>query len=76
MDIEAPSASNREGIAQSDEPAETLSTNGIFSLANILSENHESIEHPGVRDKPEGGWDEEPVENTAAEGFCIECEGA
>ncbi|KAJ7872044.1 hypothetical protein B0H13DRAFT_2059711 [Mycena leptocephala] len=46
-----------------------------FSLNNILSENHENIEHPGINGVSVGGWDEEeasakPVE----EGTCIECE--
>ncbi|KAJ7098738.1 hypothetical protein B0H15DRAFT_945245 [Mycena belliarum] len=46
-----------------------------LSLSNILGENHESLEHPGINGVPIGGWDEEegpakPVE----EGTCIECE--
>jgi len=50
--------------------------NGTFSLENVLS-NPENLEHPKYReeDKPQGGWDEEGVEQSAAEGFCIECEG-
>ncbi|KAJ7693870.1 hypothetical protein B0H17DRAFT_1058526 [Mycena rosella] len=46
-----------------------------LSLSNILGENHESLEHPGLNGAPAGGWDEEdgpakPIE----EGTCIECE--
>ncbi|KAJ7126437.1 hypothetical protein C8R43DRAFT_1028956 [Mycena crocata] len=46
-----------------------------LSLSNILGENHENLEHPGINGVPIGGWDEEegpakPVE----EGVCIECE--
>ena len=47
-----------------------------FSLENILGD-HENLEHPKYReeDKPVGGWDEETIEKSAADGFCIECEG-
>ena len=51
--------------------------NGTFSLENILSANHERLEHPKYReeDKPPGGWDEEIVEKPTEEGYCVECEG-
>ncbi|TFK43820.1 hypothetical protein BDQ12DRAFT_196450 [Crucibulum laeve] len=49
---------------------------GTFSLENILSENHDTIEHPNVDSAtPAEGWDEEEVaEKPAVEGFCVECE--
>lgn len=47
--------------------------NGAFSLENILGEHHENLEHPKFR--KELLEDSEPLENVAAEGFCIECEG-
>ncbi|KAL6309843.1 hypothetical protein BKA93DRAFT_287175 [Sparassis latifolia] len=45
-----------------------------FSLATILSDDHDNIEHPNAKDAPEGSWDEEHHEETAAQGFCVECE--
>ncbi|EGO02108.1 hypothetical protein SERLA73DRAFT_104408 [Serpula lacrymans var. lacrymans S7.3] len=49
-----------------------------FSLENILGENHESLEHPGLKQQegitPLGGWDEESAEKPVQEGFCVECE--
>ncbi|KAJ6451499.1 hypothetical protein C8R47DRAFT_1170128 [Mycena vitilis] len=45
-----------------------------FSLNNILSENHEHIEHPGTNGVPVGGWDEEEAPKPVAEGNCVECE--
>ena len=50
-----------------------------FSLENILGQDHESIEHPSATDEPQTaaeGWDEEAAQEHAAQGFCIECEGA
>ncbi|KAJ6616236.1 hypothetical protein B0H10DRAFT_1406666 [Mycena sp. CBHHK59/15] len=46
-----------------------------LSLSNILGENHESLEHPGINGVPVRRWDEEeapakPVED----GSCVECE--
>ncbi|KAF9236230.1 hypothetical protein BU15DRAFT_50382 [Melanogaster broomeanus] len=59
-------------------PAESGST---FSLENILGDNHEALEHPGLKqqelDAPTTaaqGWDEESANRPAAEGFCVECE--
>jgi hypothetical protein len=49
---------------------------GAFSLATILNEENDQLEHPDFKDRPEGGWDEEGKDTQAAEGFCIECEGA
>lgn len=46
-----------------------------FSLDNILSGDHDSLEHPTAKDAPEGGWDEESSEGVASQGFCVECEG-
>ncbi|KAF9450676.1 hypothetical protein P691DRAFT_664810 [Macrolepiota fuliginosa MF-IS2] len=49
-----------------------------FSLENILSNNHDAIEHPtgtsGVTSTPAEGWDEEDTEKPPVEGYCIECE--
>ena len=45
----------------------------LFSLENILGDDHEKLEHPDVR--PEG-WDEEDAEREAEHGYCVECEGA
>jgi hypothetical protein len=45
----------------------------LFSLENILGDNHEKLEHPDVR--PEG-WDEEDAKREVAHGYCVECEGA
>jgi len=56
-------------------------TNGhtVFSLENILSDNHDSIEHPTVPSDvmtvSTGGWDEEDIDRPPVEGYCIECEG-
>ncbi|KAJ3572261.1 hypothetical protein NP233_g3203 [Leucocoprinus birnbaumii] len=55
-------------------------TNGhaVFSLENILGDNHDAIEHPtvtgDVASTPAGGWDEEDAERPPVEGYCIECE--
>ncbi|KAI0065731.1 hypothetical protein BV25DRAFT_1797799 [Artomyces pyxidatus] len=55
---------------------DTPSQNGVFSLQNILSRDHdEHLAHPDIRpDIPAEGWDEEVVEHGAVNGFCIECE--
>ena len=45
----------------------------LYSLENILGNDHEKLEHPDVR--PEG-WDEEGAEREAEHGYCVECEGA
>lgn len=51
-----------------------------FSLENILSDNHDTIEHPtvtgDVASTAAEGWDEEDTEKPPVEGYCIECEGA
>lgn len=51
----------------------------VFSLENILGDNHDAIEHPtvtgDVASTPAGGWDEEDTERPLIEGYCIECEG-
>jgi len=52
-------------------------TNGKFSLENILSEHHDTVEVPEPRSStPAGGWDQEDASKTVAQGYCIECEGA
>ncbi|KAH7923662.1 hypothetical protein BV22DRAFT_1036079 [Leucogyrophana mollusca] len=67
-------------VAIDDGEKPTQSQSGsTFSLQNILGENHESLEHPGLKqqelDFPAGeGWDEEDANKPAAEGFCVECE--
>ncbi|KAF9021536.1 hypothetical protein BDZ89DRAFT_1071382, partial [Hymenopellis radicata] len=48
----------------------TATTNSKFSLENILSDEHESVEHPKAAD----GWEEEIPEKAPVEGYCIECE--
>lgn len=59
--------------------AETLENgtkdSAAFSLATILDEDNEHLEHPDFKDKPEGGWDEETQEIELAQGYCVECEG-
>ena len=55
-------------------PSETA-----FSLANILGEDHENVEHPTVATEAHAtpaGWDEEAGVEQVAQGFCVECEGA
>ncbi|KAJ3719490.1 hypothetical protein C8R42DRAFT_609835 [Lentinula raphanica] len=50
-------------------------TNGTFSLKNILGDEHEEIENdPKLNGQTSGGWDEEAIERPLAEGYCIECE--
>jgi len=53
--------------------AESHSNGPSFSLENILSDDHDKLEHPDVR--PEG-WDEEEGERQVSHGYCVECEGA
>ena len=55
------------------ETIESQDNGPLFSLENILGDDHEKLEHPDVR--PEG-WDEEDVEKEIAHGYCVECEGA
>lgn len=52
-------------------------TNGAFSLANILGENHEQVENSEIdlAASKGTGWDEEDTTAPVAEGFCVECEG-
>lgn len=47
----------------------------VFSLNTILNDAGENLEHPDFKDKLEGGWDEKTSVG-AAEGYCVECEGA
>lgn len=52
-----------------------------FSLENILNDDHENIEVPGLKDRTDHrnnseGWDEEDGhDGPVASGFCVECEG-
>lgn len=55
--------------------SQITSPKDVFSLENILGQDHESLEHPGLNGQVGTGWDEEVKETTAAEGYCIECEG-
>ncbi|KAK7049707.1 hypothetical protein VNI00_005738 [Paramarasmius palmivorus] len=49
--------------------------NGTFSLENILSGDHEDIEHPTAGKGEAGsGWDEEETERPVSDGYCVECE--
>ncbi|EJF62276.1 hypothetical protein DICSQDRAFT_58739 [Dichomitus squalens LYAD-421 SS1] len=49
-----------------------------FSLENILSGDHENIEHPETATKEAlkatGGWDQEEGQEEVSQGFCVECE--
>ncbi|CDO69564.1 hypothetical protein BN946_scf184759.g4 [Trametes cinnabarina] len=48
-----------------------------FSLENILSGDHENIEHPTAPKEAltsAGGWEEEAAHEDVAQGFCVECE--
>ncbi|KZT24561.1 hypothetical protein NEOLEDRAFT_1163261 [Neolentinus lepideus HHB14362 ss-1] len=63
--------SSPPAAANSDKPSDA------FSLANILSANHEHVQHPTAKDASvEGveGWDEESSEKQLVEGYCVECE--
>lgn len=55
--------STNESASSSATPTPT--TNGAFSLENILGDEHETLEHPA----PQGGWDEEMPEKAPIEGF-------
>lgn len=59
----------------SSEPstAEPHSNGPLFSLENILGDDHDKLEHPHIQ--PEG-WDEEVAGREVARGYCVECEGA
>lgn len=53
-----------------------------FSLEHILGDNHDTLEHPGLKQQELNatstaaeGWDEESVNGPTMEGYCIECEG-
>ena len=61
-------------MASSEPSASEPHTNGpLFSLENILGDDHDKLEHPLI--KPEG-WDEEDTVREVAHGYCVECEGA
>ncbi|KAL1940031.1 hypothetical protein VTO73DRAFT_9366 [Trametes versicolor] len=68
------------GNTASHEEAEPKgeSSGQAFSLENILSGDHENIEHPTAPKEAltsAGGWDEETAgQETVAHGFCVECE--
>jgi len=63
-------------MVQESDPARDVAQKEApgFSLDNILNGDHENLEHPTAKDAPEGGWDEESRNASAAPGFCIECE--
>ncbi|KAI0722309.1 hypothetical protein C8T65DRAFT_628916 [Cerioporus squamosus] len=53
------------------------SSKHAFSLENILSVDHDSVEHPTASKDAltsAGGWDEEAGQEHVAAGFCVECE--
>ncbi|KAH7909741.1 hypothetical protein BJ138DRAFT_1066538 [Hygrophoropsis aurantiaca] len=65
-----------DGVENAAKPAQSSND---FSLQNILGQNHESIEHPRLKQEEldpstAQGWDEEDANRPAAEGFCVECE--
>lgn len=69
-------------VATEDDANLPTDSGAAFSLENILGDNHDTLEHPGLKqqelDAPTTaaeGWDEESVNRPAAEGFCVECEG-
>lgn len=61
--------------SEAEQATNEAQTAGAFSLATILDEENDQLEHPDFKDRPKGGWDEEVKETEAAQGFCIECEG-
>lgn len=63
-----------EPISSTEDTTATINI-PAFSLENILGENHDAVEHPGIKGAPATGWDEESPEVAAVEGFCVECEG-
>lgn len=70
-------------IEATSSPAESTNDKDTFTLENILGSNHDAVEHPRLKESdadgatnPAEGWDEESVSRPAAEGFCVECEGA
>jgi hypothetical protein len=69
-------ASGSSSGLQSPDQATATSTQEKFSLENILGDNHEILEHPGLNNATAQGWDEDALETTAVEGYCVECEGA
>lgn len=69
-------------VIQNESGAEPPESGAAFSLENILGDNHDTLEHPGLKQKElDGpteaaeGWDEESANRPTAEGFCVECEG-
>ena len=63
---------------EATQPEAAGSSKHAFSLENILSADHESVEHPTASKDTltsAGGWDEEAGQEQVASGFCIECEG-
>ncbi|KAF9006664.1 hypothetical protein BDQ17DRAFT_1352168 [Cyathus striatus] len=63
-------------MSASPPPQEESGRAGTFSLQNILSENHQVVEHPGSLgvSAASTGWDEEETEKPLVEGYCVECE--
>jgi hypothetical protein len=51
-------------------------SNDAFSLENILGENHESVQYLGSKDGLLlDDSDEDILDQTAPDGYCVECEG-
>lgn len=71
--------SNNVAVESAAKPTES---GAAFSLENILGDNHDTLEHPGLKQQEldaattaAEGWDEESANRPAVEGFCVECEG-
>ncbi|KAG9317802.1 hypothetical protein JVU11DRAFT_2025 [Chiua virens] len=61
--------------------AKPTESGATFSLENILSDRHDTLEHPGLKQRESDaattaaeGWDEESADRPTAEGLCVECE--
>ena len=64
--------------SQDESNSPEQASGSAFSLENILSGDHENIEHPTAPKEAltsAGGWDEEAAHEKVAQGFCVECEG-
>lgn len=69
-------------VATEDDANLSTESGASFSLENILGDNHDTLEHPGLKQQEldasttaAEGWDEESANRPTAEGFCVECEG-
>ncbi|KAG6335288.1 hypothetical protein ID866_3792 [Astraeus odoratus] len=65
-----------EDASQQPEVRESIK----FSLENILGDDHDALEHPGLKQQEldsgstAKGWDEESVNRPTVDGYCVECE--